>query len=79
MRRRIILDLLKAQDVSAVFAGHLHRNAYASDGTLQMVTTGAVGYPLGDDPSGMRVVKMHGDSIEHDYYGINDLPDSVEL
>ena len=46
---------------------------------LQMVTTGPVGYPLGDDPSGIRIVRMHGDSIEHDYYGLDDVPDSVEF
>ena len=78
IRRKVILDVLKAQGVSAVFAGHLHRNAIASDGPLQMVSTGPVGYPLGDDPSGLRIVRIYGDTIEHDYYGLDDLPDSVE-
>ena len=77
-RRRIILDILKSQRVSAVFAGHLHENFSASDGPLQMITTSAVGYPLGNDPSGLRIVRMYGNSIEHEYYGMDDLPDSLK-
>ena len=78
-RRSVILEVLKAHRVSAVFAGHLHRNVYASDGELQMIATGAVGYPLGADPSGLRIVKIYGDAIRHDYYGFDDVPESVEL
>ncbi|MCH7653477.1 MAG: metallophosphoesterase, partial [Chloroflexi bacterium] len=78
-RRSVILEVLKAHRVSAVFAGHLHRNVYASDGELQMIATGAVGYPLGGDPSGLRIVKIYGDAIRHDYYGFDDVPESVEL
>ena len=78
-RRRVILKILQSVGVSAVFAGHLHRNICAADGDLQMVTTSAVGYPLGDDPSGLRIVKMYGNSIEHDYYGVDHVPCSVEL
>ena len=50
-----------------MFSGRYHRNSYGEHGGLQMVTTGAVGYPLGDDPSGFRVVRVHGDRIEHEY------------
>ena len=78
-RRSVILEMLKTREVSAVFAGHLHRNLYASDGELQMITTGAVGYPLGDDPSGLRIVRMYGDSIKHEYYGFDDVPRLVGL
>ena len=78
-RRRVILDLLKAHDVSGVFSGHWHRNVYGSDGDMQMVTSGAVGYPLGDDPSGFRVVKVFDDRIEHEYFGFGELPEAVEI
>ena len=78
-RREVLLDVLKSHGVSAVFAGHLHKNAYGTDGDLQMVTTSAVGYPLGDDPSGFRIVKVIGNRIEHEYFGFEDLPDAVEL
>ena len=78
-RRRVLLDEFHASGVSAVFSGHLHMNRYASDGDLEMVASGPVGYPMGDDPSGIRVVKVLGDRVEHDYYGFDNLPNSVEL
>ena len=73
-RRRVLLDLLLAYGVSAVFAGHWHRNNYASYGRLQMVTSGSVGYPLGYDRSGIRVVRVFADRIEHEYVPIDDPP-----
>ena len=78
-RRRVLLELFKAHGVSAVFSGHWHRNRYVSDGALQVVTSGSVGYPLGDDPSGIRIVKVYDDRIEHEYYGLDALPEVVEL
>ena len=74
-RRAVLLDIMKSNKVSAVFAGHLHRNNLRLDGDLQMVTSGAVGYPLGDDPSGLRVVKVLDGSIEHEYFGLDDVPE----
>ncbi len=76
-RRAVLLDIMKSNNVSAVFAGHVHRNILGSDGALQMVTSGAVGYPLGDDPSGLRVVKVLDGSIEHKYFGFDDMPVSL--
>ena len=78
-RRRILLDMLHTGGVSAVFAGHWHRNNYAADGDLEMVTSAAVGVPLGDDPSGIRVVKVYDDRIEHSYYGLDEVPEAVEI
>jgi predicted phosphodiesterase len=77
-RRKVILDILHEHDASAVFAGHWHRNNYAEDGKLQMVVTGAVGYPLGHDPSGLRVVKVDGD-VTHKYHAMDSIPDRLEL
>lgn len=77
-RRRILLDIFKSNGVSAVFAGHLHRNSFGTDGDLQMVTTGPIGYPLGDDPSGFRIVKVLASGIEHDYFGLDDVPGVVQ-
>ena len=77
-RRRVLLDIFKSNDVSAVFAGHLHRNSFGTDGSLQMVTTGPVGYPLGDDPSGFRIVKVLNTGIEHEYFGLDEVPHSVQ-
>jgi len=67
-QRMPVIELLKEYGVSAVFAGHWHRNNYAEDDGMLMVATGAVGYPLGDDDSGYRVVDVSDDQISHNYY-----------
>ena len=68
-RRRIILDLLRQHEASGVFAGHWHRNHYTADNGMLMITTSSVGYPLGDDPSGYRVVTVGEDaSISHEFF-----------
>ena len=76
-RRDVIVRILRDYDAAAVFAGHLHKNVYADDAGLMMVTTGAVGYPLGPDPSGIRIVHMQEDAIRHRYYGMDSVPDSL--
>ena len=78
-RRKVILDLLQVHRTSGLFAGHWHKNNYAADGDMLMVTSGPVGFPLGDDPSGLRIVKVYDDRIEHEYFGMDDVPASVEL
>ena len=76
-RRRVVLDLFRRYGVRAVFAGHWHRNNYAWDGDMEMVASGSVGYPLGEDPSGYRVVRVYEDRIAHDYYAFGAGPESV--
>ncbi|HEU4752068.1 MAG TPA: metallophosphoesterase, partial [Armatimonadota bacterium] len=78
-RRDPALALLHRAGVRAVFAGHYHRNAHGRDGDLEMVTNGPVGKPLGKDPSGLRIVKVYEDRIEHDYYPLDAVPEKVEL
>lgn len=79
VRRDPALALLRQAGVRAVFAGHYHRNAWGKDGNMEMVTTGPVGKPLGKDPSGLRIVKVYEDRIEHAYYGLDEVPRSVNL
>jgi 3',5'-cyclic AMP phosphodiesterase CpdA len=71
-RRTVILDLLHAAGVKIGFAGHWHRNAIASDGPFTQVTSGPVGYPLGDDPSGYRVVDVSSTAVDHRYLPLDD-------
>ncbi len=68
--RAVYLGLLKDAGVEAVFAGHYHRNAYGRDATLDMITTGPVGRPLGDDPSGFRIIAVGKDSLQHEYFAL---------
>lgn len=73
-RRLRVAELLERYGVRKVFAGHWHRNNLASDAGLEVVTTGPVGYPLGNDPSGYRIVTLDGAHTTHDYFPLN--PDS---
>ena len=73
-QRKRYLDLLKAAGVRYVFAGHYHRNAYGKDGNLEMITSGPVGRPLGNDPSGIRIVTVGPNALEHRYYAMAEIP-----
>lgn len=77
--REKYLSLFETNGVDAVFSGHKHNNGLARYGEVQLVTTSALGKPLGKAPSGMRIVKMYSDRIEHEYFGLEELPDSVNF
>jgi 3',5'-cyclic AMP phosphodiesterase CpdA len=66
-RRTILLDRFAAAGVRLGFSGHWHRNHLAVGSHFTQVVSGPVGYPLGNDPSGYRVVEMGVDGIDHDY------------
>jgi hypothetical protein len=44
-----------------------------------MVTSSALGQPLGSDPHGYRIVKVYKDKISHTYYSLDDVPTSITL
>ena len=69
-RRAKIIGLITEYDVSAVFTGHLHRNNYKKIGNTELVSTGPVGFPLGEDPSGIRHVRVDDNSLTHEYLGL---------
>ena len=69
-RRVKIIDLITEYDVSAVFTGHLHRNNYQKIANTELVSTGPVGFPLGEDPSGIRHVRVDDNSLTHEYLGL---------
>ncbi|MBI3910236.1 MAG: metallophosphoesterase [Armatimonadetes bacterium] len=78
-RREPALALMRRAGVRAIFAGHYHRNASGRDGQMEMVTTSAVGRPLGNDPSGLRIVAVYEDRIAHHYYSLDEVPEAVAL
>ena len=78
-RRRVLLDIFEEYGVSLSISGHLHRNHIAQYGSIQLVSTGSVGCPLGNDPSGVRVVKVYRDRIEHEYFAMDRIPETVSL
>jgi 3',5'-cyclic AMP phosphodiesterase CpdA len=76
-RRATILEAFRRGRISHAFAGHWHRNALARDGEFEMVTTGPVGYPLGIDPSGLRVVRVEPSRIVHHYHALTDFGEEM--
>ena len=56
-RRLPLVDLFLETGVTHVFSGHWHRNHHGYFGSLEVVVTSSVGYPLGPDPSGLRVCR----------------------
>lgn len=77
--REEILKKLKEAGVKYVFAGHYHRNDGGFDGDLEMVVTSAIGFPLGEDKPGMRVVSVREDKITHSFEDLDDFPKHIEL
>jgi DNA repair exonuclease SbcCD nuclease subunit len=77
--RRRFLDLLRQYGVTHVFAGHYHANVTANYDSLEMVTTGAIGKPLRNDVSGLRVVIVRDTGIEHRYYHLGEIPNQIDL
>ena len=69
--RRPVTELLQTHGVDAVFAGHMHRNNYARHGDMLMIASGSVGYPLGSDPSGYRMITVSNKGIDHRYYSLD--------
>lgn len=77
--REKYLNLFNDNKVEAVFSGHHHNNGYAIFGKMELVTTSALGKPLGEAPSGFRIVKVYDNRIENEFYGLEMLPDSIQF
>jgi 3',5'-cyclic AMP phosphodiesterase CpdA len=71
------LELLERFGVRYVFAGHLHNNSFGQTGSLQMITTGPVGKPLGTGASGMRVARLDAAGLEQAYFDFGHLPNQL--
>ena len=76
--RTAYLGLFHEFGVSAVFGGHYHRNTVAHDGSLEIVTTGALGKPLGGSQSGIQVVIVRDHGIQHRFYGLGEIPNRID-
>ena len=62
-----ILNLLDLYKVSAVFTGHWHANNILMYKSTQLITSGPITFPLGEDPSGIRLIEVDGDNLTHEY------------
>lgn len=69
--RNKYFQLFAKYRVDAVFAGHLHNNAQASHNGVSMITTNAVGRPLGEAKSGMRIISINNNGVSSEYKTLN--------
>ena len=69
-----MLKKIKDAGVKYIFSGHYHRNAGGFDGNLEMIVTSAIGCQLGEDKSGMRIVRVSEHQVEHKYYSLEEWP-----
>lgn len=75
--RKRYIALFDEYNVDVVFAGHLHNNGTAKSGDLEMITTSSVGKPLGNAPSGIRIIKVYPDRTESTYFGLDEIPETI--
>jgi serine/threonine-protein phosphatase CPPED1 len=61
------LQLFEQYKVEYCFAGHYHRNSIGEAPNFHVTTTGPVGKPLGEDPSGIRIVTVHAQKMDSVY------------
>jgi len=67
------LKLFSEYGVDAVLSGHLHNNASGKYGGTEFITTSAVGRPLANAPSGLRIIMISGEVISHEYFALDSI------
>ena len=73
MREKYV-RLFQKYGVNAIFAGHLHNNAYGKVGNMEMITIGPIGKVLGTGYQGMNLVKVYPDRFISEFIALNQFP-----
>ena len=78
MREKYV-RLFQKYGVNAIFAGHLHNNAYVKVDDMEMITIGPVGKVLGTGYQGMNLVKVYPDRFISEFIALNQFPKEVVM
>lgn len=78
-RRKALLALLQKQGVRYVFAGHVHKNAVAKAGELEMTANGPVSMSFSEEGSGISLGAATAAEIKHQFFSFGRMPDKLEL
>ncbi len=78
-QRHKYFQLFRTYGVTHIFAGHMHQNCLASTDGIEMVTTGAIGLPRGEERSGFRIVTVRDSAVAHQYYDFGVVPNQVTV
>ena len=63
-------DLFTNHSLEYIFTGHLHLNLETNFKNTKIITTSALGLPLGDDPSGYRIIDYIDGRLSYEFYSI---------
>ena len=63
-------NLFKNHKVEFIFTGHLHINLETKFNDTKIISTSAVGVPLGDDPSGYRIIDFKNNDLTYKFFKI---------
>ena len=63
-------NLFKNHKVDYIFTGHLHINLETHFKETKIIATSAVGVPLGDDPSGYRIIDFKNKDLTYKFFKI---------
>ena len=69
-----MLEKFHSAGVKKIFCGHYHRTAGGMYKSMEEVVTSAIGLQLGVDKSGVRLVRVNENDIEHQYFETEDIP-----
>ena len=78
-KRKDLLKRFEEAGIKHAFAGHYHRNAGGWYNDFEMTVSSAIGCQIGNDLSGMRIVRVFKDRIDHKYYDFDSFPQHVPL
>ena len=63
-------ELFTNHSLEYIFTGHLHLNLETNFNNTKIITTSALGLPLGDDPSGYRIIDYIDGKLSYEFYSI---------
>lgn len=69
-----MLEKFSKAGVKKIFCGHYHRNAGGFYKSIEEIVTSAIGLSLGEQKSGLRLVRVTEDDITHQYFETENIP-----
>ena len=63
-------NLFENHSLEYIFTGHLHINLETQFKNTKIIVTSALGVPLGNDPSGYRIIDFKNEKLTYDFYKI---------
>jgi len=78
--RRVYLDLMNRYGVDYALSGHLHYELIGHDRNLTLLIDGPVSKSFAKPPAvGLRIVRVYKDRVEHHFYALDKVPESVKM